>query len=165
MKFEPERTEYWSDDDDNTKKPEPATTENWSEVVIPNKEPEAATTEDWSDDDNNDEWDEHVKAIWIDPGRKRDPEPGDLDYEMGQALKVHPDVVEHMSAGQVRARMFELEERREMDRLEQLSLEDRRQEIEQMSKEIKGLASTVQSAMARAQNLIRRCATLIKPYE
>ena len=129
--------------------------------------------DDW-DSDKADELDP------FDPYVCRRPEPGDVEYELGQALRMKPSKVENMTDCQIRARFYKVQGDMEEERLADLTPQQRRTEVEELCRQIGLLKGQVQSYLAKSSQqdtlqknfqstidrlkaLGERCAFLISP--
>ena len=129
--------------------------------------------DDW-DSDKADELDP------FDPYVSRRPEPGNIEYELGQALRMTPSKVENMNDRQIRARFYKVQGDMEEERLAGLTPQQRRTEVEELCRQIGLLKGQVQSYLAKSSQqdtlqknfqstidrlkaLGERCAFLISP--
>ena len=130
--------------------------DNWAIKVNDNwaiKVNEDVPRADW-DRDEEDEED-------FDPYARRSPEPGDLDFEVGQALRICPHKVEHLTDSQFKRRFWQVQAQKEEEKLEQMTPRERRQEVEAIMQEIQVLKKQVQSCLDRVGVLGNRVAYLI----
>ena len=154
----------WSEDD------EPK--DNWT--IKPQEDIPRA---DWDIDDDESEGEDSFR-----PYECRRPEPGDVQYEVGQSLRMDPDRVEHLSEKQFCARFGKVQGDREEERLAAMTPHERRHEVEEMSRDLgqlkgqlqsslakskqeKGLQKAFQSTLDRIRVLLERSAFLISPDE
>ena len=91
----------------------------------------------------------------------RSPEPGDVNYEVAAALRIHHSKVEHLSEGRFKQRFFEVKAMKEEERLETLTPQQRRQEMESICEEISSMKKQIQSQLDKIGVLGQRMANLI----
>ena len=90
----------------------------------------------------------------FDPNVRRSPEPGDVDFELGQALRVNPWNLEHMSSRQFKCHYWQVQEGDlEEERLAGMTAQARQEEVEQLSTEIGQLKGQVQSYLAKTAQM------------
>ena len=93
--------------------------------------------------------------------RTRSPEPGDVTYEVAAALRMHHSKVENMSDARFKQRFFEVKAQKEEERVETLTPQQRREEIEALCGEISNLKKGLQSSLDKITVLGQRMAHLI----
>ena len=109
----------------------------------------------WDHDDDEEEEDEFK------PYERRSPEPGDVEYELAESLRIHHSKVEHLSSGQFKKRFWEVKAIKDEEKVASMTPRQRRKEVESICEEISSLKKQVQSHLDKIGVLGQRMAYLI----
>ena len=135
----------WEDEDEKS-------VENpWA--ILVNEDVERAS---WDHDDEDEDDDYEYRRY-----ERRSPEPGDVEYEVAEALRIHHSKVEHLSSGQFQKRFWEVKAIKDEEKVASMTPKQRRDEVEAICEEIASLKKQLQSKLDKIDVLGKRMASLI----
>ena len=140
----------FDDDWDSPEEEEKVVKDHSWEIKVNHDVPKA----DWDHSDDDDEEEADVYA-------RRSPGPGDADWELGQALRMPANKIEHLTQAQFKRRFWQVQAQKEEEKLESMTPRKRREEVEAILTEIQALKKQVQSCLDKVGILGNRVAYLI----